>query len=203
MMRRVFVLGGSAAVAWASSPPPLLLPVRLIVDRAPNFSAPRLEAFRESLWSEAVRSLAGCGIRLDVTWASGEVGRPAFREPIIAALERRALNFVVTDRIPVEWDHSGTMCGLTTLYRGFHLCMVALDHAHGNQLPFLSVNTCLHELLHALLLDIFAARPSEWQRQTHEARVDWYATRLWLLGGAGDLRDSAAIYLRKLLAVTV
>jgi len=177
----------------------LIVPVRLIVDRVPKFSAARIQEFREHLWAEAVRELSGCGIRLDVTWTSGEVGRPAFREPTITALERRALNLVVTDRIPVEWDHSGTMCGVTTLYRGFHLSMVAVDHAHGNQIPLLSVNTCLHELLHALLLDIFAPSPSEWQRQTHELRVDWYATRLWLLGEGGDLRSSAVQYLKRLL----
>ena len=62
--------------------------------------------------------------------------------------------------------------GVTLIYRGHHICMVALNWAHGHQIPILSVNTCLHELLHALLHDIFESRPKNWTGNAREIRID-------------------------------
>jgi len=76
--------------------------------------------------------------------------------------------------------------------------MVALQYAHGNQVPFLSVNTCLHELLHALLQDIFVSRPKWFQTGGREVRIDWYATRLWLFHDGAAIRESAQAYLDRL-----
>jgi len=59
---------------------------------------------------------------------------------------------------------------------GYPVSMIALPYAHGNQIPFLSVNTCVHELLHALLQDIFVSRPKWYQSDGREFRSDWYAT---------------------------
>ena len=78
--------------------------------------------------------------------------------------------------------------------------MVALRYAHGNQIPFLSVNTCVHELLHALLQDVFVSRPRWFQTGGREFRTDWYATRLWLFHDGAAVRESAQTYLGRLLS---
>ena len=104
------------------------------------------------------------------------------------------INFVVSDRIPIEWDNGRALSGVTTRYRGYHLCMVALNHAHCHQIPLLAVNTCVHELLHALLQDIFVSRPKWFQASGRELRIDSYATRLWLFHDGAAIRKSAQAY---------
>src|SRR6185436_19635253 len=94
--------------------------------------------------------------------------------------EQGVINFVITDRLPTQWDNGRALSGVTTLYRGYHVCMIALNHAHCHELPFVSVNTCLHELLHVLLLDVFDPRPSGLPGHARELRIDFYATLLWL-----------------------
>ena len=76
------------------------------------------------------------------------------------------------------------------------MCMIALDHAHGNQIPMLSVNTCTHELLHALMLDVFEDRPAGFAGQAREFRIDWYATNLWLFHQGAAIRKSAGRYVQ-------
>ena len=76
--------------------------------------------------------------------------------------------------------------------------MVALQYAHGNQVPFLSVNTCVHELSHVLLQDIFVSQPKLLQTAGREVRIDWYATRLWLFHDGAAIRESAQAYLDRL-----
>jgi hypothetical protein len=76
--------------------------------------------------------------------------------------------------------------------------MVALRYAHGNQIPFLSVNTCVHELLHVLLQDILISRLKWFQGGGHELRIDWYATWLWLFHDGATIRKSAQAYLDRL-----
>jgi hypothetical protein len=98
----------------------------------------------------------------------------------------------------MEWDHARALSGVTTRYQGYHLCMVALNYAHGHQIPFLSVNTCLHELLHALLGDIFESRPEGLPGAAREFRVDWYATRLWLFHDGAHIRKAAQTYAERL-----
>jgi hypothetical protein len=108
------------------------------------------------------------------------------------------VNFVITDRIPVGWDKGRALSGVTTRYRGHHLCMVALNHAHCHQLPFLSVNTCVHELLHALLHDVFEGRPQGLRGEAREFRIDWYATRLWLFHDGATIRKATEAYVDRL-----
>jgi hypothetical protein len=121
---------------------------------------------------------------------------------VFIGLERGVINFIVTDHIPIEWDNGRALSGVTTLYRGYHLCMVALDHAHGHQVPFLSVNTCVHELLHALLHDIFEARPKGSLGKAREFRIDAYATRLWLFHDGAAIREAARSYVQRLRSET-
>jgi hypothetical protein len=58
--------------------------------------------------------------------------------------------------------------------------VIALSYAHAHRVPYLSVNTCVHELLHLLLQDVFVKRPKWFQANEREMRDDWYATGLWL-----------------------
>lgn len=195
MTRRRFLLAAGAAATGADG---LVVPVRLILDSQVKWKPYEAEWFHSRLWAEAVRDLTACGIRLQIANAAGGVARPPFREPVITGLERGALNVVVTNRIPMTWDGGRALCGVTTQYRGFHLCMVALHRAHGHQVPFFSVNTCLHELLHALMLDIFETRPQGARGQAREWRVDFQATRMWLFGDGGAVRESTRKYLERL-----
>ncbi len=98
----------------------------------------------------------------------------------------------------MQWDQGRALCGVTLRYRGYHLCVIALDRAHGFQLPLLSVNTCTHELLHVLLLDIFEDRPEGLAGQAREFRIDWYATRLWLFHDGAAIRGMTRNYLSRL-----
>ena len=65
-------------------------------------------------------------------------------------------------------------------------------------MPFVSVNTCVHELLHALLQDVFVRRPAWYQTGSREFRIDWYATQLWLFHNGAAIRQSAQTYLKRL-----
>ena len=196
MTRRQFLLAaGTTAAAGADK---LVVPVRLILDSQVQWKPYEAEWFRSRLWAEAVRDLTACGIRLQTAQATGEVARPPFREPVITGLERGALNVVVTNRIPMSWDGGRALCGVATRYRGFHLCMVALHRAHGHQVPFFSVNTCLHELLHVLMHDIFDPPPRGTSGLAREWRVDLQATRMWLFGDGRAVRESTREYLKRL-----
>lgn len=198
MRRRQFLLAAGPAAAGTTDVDGLVVPVRLIMDSQVKWQPYEAEWFRSRLWAEAVRDLTACGIPLQTSDAAGEVSRPPFREPVITGLERGALNVVVTSRIPMTWDGGRALCGVTTRYRGFHLCMVALDRAHGHQVPFFSVNTCFHELLHVLMLDIFEARPQGATGQAREWRVELQATRMWLFGDGRAVRDSTWTDLERL-----
>jgi hypothetical protein len=65
-------------------------------------------------------------------------------------------------------------------------------------MPFLSVNTCVHELLHALLQDIFVSRPKWYQSGGREFRIDWYASGLWLFHDGAAIWKSAQVCLDRL-----
>ena len=97
------------------------------------------------------------------------------------------------------WDHGLALGGVTTRYRGHHLCMVSVNWAHGHQLPLLSVNTVVHELLHALLHDIFENRPRGMMGHAREFRVDAYATRMWLFSDGAAVRETARAYRKRLV----
>jgi hypothetical protein len=76
--------------------------------------------------------------------------------------------------------------------------MVALNYAHCHQIPLLSVNTCVHELLHVLLNDIVESRPHGLPGEMREFRIDWLATRLWLFHDGGTIREAARTYAGRL-----
>ena len=195
MNRRQF-LSLLPAAALVSPQPRVTVPIHLVLDSRANLSPARLRYFWSYLWPEAVRDLTNCGLSLDCTFSVGEVFRPPEREPVISGLDHGAINLVVTHRIPPQWDGARCLGGLTTCYRGHHLCMVALYYAHCHQIPFLAVNTCVHELLHVLLRDIFEPRPPGFLGEAREFRIDYYATRLWLFGEGAAIRDSARAYLQ-------
>jgi hypothetical protein len=56
----------------------------------------------------------------------------------------------------------------------------------------------VHELLHALLQDVFLKPPNWYQSGGREFRVDWYATRMWLFHEGAAVRESARVYLSRL-----
>jgi hypothetical protein len=60
------------------------------------------------------------------------------------------------------------------------------------------VNTVVHELLHIFLQDVFVSHEGVVHGQSHEARVDMYATRLWLFGDGAAVRQTARACLRRL-----
>jgi hypothetical protein len=180
------------------SRPPLVVPVHFLQDEDAQLRPESLRNFWWRIWPQAAREFGRCGMRLQSSFSTGHVTRPHDRPPVIAGLEPGAINLVITNEIPVFWDNGRALSGVTTLYRGFHVCMIALNHAHGNQIPLISVNTCVHELLHALLQDIFERRPPGWRGEAREFRIDCFATRLWLFQDGAAIRRSAAQYVERL-----
>ncbi|HWC97068.1 MAG TPA: hypothetical protein VG456_09970 [Candidatus Sulfopaludibacter sp.] len=193
--RRQFLSLASLSVL---RPQPVVVPVNVVTDGLARWAPRQLDAFWWKLWPDTCRQFGGCGIRLQSTATLGGVARPPGREPILTGLERGALNLVVTNRIPMEWDQGRTLSGVTLLYRSYSVCMIAMDHAHGLQVPLLSVNTCTHEILHALLLDIFEEKPPGIAGAWREFRVDWYATRLSFHAPGTEVRSSALRYVTRL-----
>jgi hypothetical protein len=200
MTRREFFSLAAAAVVPAVSQTPLIVPVHLVMDGRAKWSPDQLRRFWSSIWPEAVRDFARCGIRLASSLRAGEVERPPGREPVVTGLDAGAINLVITNQIPVEWDSGRAVSGVAIRYRGYDLCMVALSHAHGDQIPLLSVNTCVHEILHVLLHDTFERRPQGASGQAREFRIDWYATRMWLFHDGAAIREAARSYLEYLRA---
>ena len=200
MTRRDFLC--AIAAVPAATPSHLIVPVHRIVDAKARFPAGSLQRFWQSIWPEAVTDFGRGGIALHTTDGPGEVGHTAADRVFFTGLRHGVLNFVLTDTLPLYWDNARALAGVTTLDRGYHLCLIALRYAHGNRVPFLSVNTCVHEILHALLLDIFLTRPSAYQIAEREYRIDWYATRLWLFHDGAAVRRSAEVYIDRLRATS-
>ncbi len=199
MTRRQFLPGlVTAAYTAGNSHPPLIVPVHQVIDGRARLRPEKLRYFWSTLWPEAFRNFAAGGIRLQNAFSDGEVRRSPGDRPIFTGLHPGVINMVITNQIPLLWDSGRGLNGVTTRYEGYHICMIAMDYAHGNQIPLLSVNTCVHELLHALLQDVYEDRPGGFHGQSREFRVDWFATRLWLFHDGSALRDSARSYLRKL-----
>ena len=189
----------SAAVAAAALPAqqPLIVPVRRVMDSRAKCTPEQFHHFWWSIWPEAVRDFRNGGIALQVSDASGEIKRTAGGRPDFVGLARGVLNLVLTDHIPMNWDRGQALAGVTTLYESYHLCLIAISYAHGDQIPFLSVNTCVHEILHALLGDVFVSRGKWYRSGEREFRTDWYGTLLWFHDGAA-VRKSAREYLGRL-----
>jgi hypothetical protein len=174
------------------------VPVHRMVDSKAAFPPGSLQHFWSAIWPQAVRDFGRGGIDLQTTDGAGSVGHSAADRPLFTGLRRGVLNLMVTDRLPLYWDGGRSLAGVTTLDRGYHLSLIAVRYAHGGRAPFLDVNTCVHEILHALLLDIYATRPSAFQAGEREYRVDWYATRLWLFHDGAAVRQSAQVYIERL-----
>ena len=198
LTRRMFLLAPLAKAASAG----LVLPVRQIIDAKAQFAPGQIQRVWFEVWAEAVRDLASCGIQVDRSQGAGDIWRPPGREPVISGLAPGVINIVVTGRVPMWWDRGRALNGVTLKYRGHHVCVIALAHAHKHRIPLVAVNTCLHELLHALLLDILETRPAGAAGEAREFRIDWHATRMWLLGGDGVVRESAKRYVELLRAET-
>jgi hypothetical protein len=193
-MTRRTLLALLAAAARAADGP-VVLPVRVLRDSRARFAPGEFEKFTDAIWPEAVRDFARAGIRLDPVWASGEMGRAPSDRPIFKGLAAGVLNVVLTSEIPLAWDRARRPRAVTTQYDGHHLCLIAVPRAHGHQVPFLSVNTVVHEFLHVLLGDIYERRPDGWEGEHRELRVDWFATRLWLFGDGAEIQRRAAAYI--------
>jgi hypothetical protein len=197
MTRREFV-STAAAVVFSRSPAPLIVPLHRVMDARAKCTLEQVSHFSSSIWPEAVRDFQRCGIQFQVSQVTGEVRRSPGGRPVFIGLEQRAINLVITDHILQNWDQGKGVTGVSTHYDGYDICMIALDYAHGHQIPFLAVNTCVHELLHVLLMDIFEIHPKGLPGYEREFRIDWYATRLWLFHDGVAIRKSAEAYIERL-----
>ena len=197
MTRRQFLATAAAAVPASS---PLVVPIHRITDAWAKCTREQFHAFWSGVWPEAVRDFERVGIHFECTDGPGQIQRSPGGRPIFIGLQRGAINLVLTDHIPRDWDSGRALAGVSAAYGGYQLSLIALRYAHRHQIPFLAVNTCVHELLHVLLEDIFLSRPKWLQANTREGRVDWYATRLWLFHDGAEIRRAARAYLQRLHA---
>lgn len=201
MTRRDFVMAAlTTGAGQAAGQASLVVPVRHVIDSEQTWTTAQIRHFWSRVWPEAERDFARCGIRLQSTVVAGEMGRSPSGQPQLGGLDRRAINMFLTGSIPLAWDSGRALSGVTTLYNRYHLCMIAVRQAHCHQIPFLSVNTCVHELLHALFDDILERRPKGLPGEAREFRIDWYATRLWLFHDGSVIRRAAKTCLERLSA---
>jgi hypothetical protein len=198
MTRRHFIGTFAAAATPSTAPAQLVVPVHRVMDSRAQSSPEQLHHFWSVIWPEAARNFGRGGIRLQTTDGPGEVKRSPGDQPIFVGLRPHVINLVLTGYIPMKWDNGRALAGVTTIHDGYHVCLIALRYAHGDQVPFLSVNTCVHELLHVLLQDVFVHRPTWYQTGSREFRIDWYATQLLLFHNGADIRQSAQSYLKRL-----
>jgi len=196
--RRGFLTVLAAGTAQAAQPAPAVLPVRIVIDKRAGLRPEQVQSFWLKLWPQAVADFAAGGVRVVSTTAEGEIKRSPGDRPIFTGLDRASLNLVVSRELPMRWDHGEGSSGIAVRYEGYDICLIALDFAHGDQVPFFSVNTCVHEMLHAVLGDIYQKRPAGVAGQMREVRIDWYATRLRLFHSGAFVRESARKYVEKL-----
>ena len=196
--RRDFLLTAAAVSGRSGTPARLVVPLHRVVDSRAHCSPEQVRLFWSLIWPEAVRNFGQGGIELQTSDGPGEVRRSPGDTPIFVGLRRGVINLVLTGHIPMKWDNGRALAGVTTIQDGYHVCLVALQYAHGDQVPFVSTNTCVHELLHALLQDVFVRRPKWYQTGGREFRIDWYATSLWMFHDGAAIRQSAQAYLGRL-----
>ena len=201
MTRRDFICkaaSGAVSSTQAAAQVRLQVPVHRIMDARARCTPEQYRDFWTGIWPEAVREFSRAGIELQTSDGPGEVRRTPGDRPDFVGLRRSVINLVLSDHIPMKWDLGRALAGVTALHNGYHVCMIALRYAHGNQVPYLSVNTCVHELLHALLQDIFVTGPKWYQSRERELRTDWCATNLWLFHDSAAVRNSTQAYLARL-----
>jgi len=198
MTRREFASTAAAALPVpSSSQVPLILPLHRVMDSRAKSTRAQLQRFSSSIWPEAVRDFERCGVQFQISQVTGEIGRSPGGKPVFHGLEHGAINLVITDLIPQLWDQGRGLTGVSAQFDGYQLSMIALEYAHGHQIPFLAVNTCVHELLHVLLQDVFETHPKGLAGSEREFRIDWYATRLWLFHDGGAIRTAAQACLKR------
>jgi hypothetical protein len=186
------------AGAARAAEPPVIIPLHRITDARAQCTADQFRRFWSRIWPEAMRDFNAGGIHFQITDGPGEIRRTAADRPIFSGLQRGVLNLLLTDHLPLYWDNARALAGVTTIFEGYHLSLIALRYAHGNQVPFISVNTCEHELLHALMQDIFITRPKWLQAGGREFLIDAYATGMWLFHDGAAVRKSAREYVKHL-----
>jgi hypothetical protein len=167
--------------------------VRVVIDSRPKFSAERLR-YWQGIWDQAYGDFARIGVRLSARTVDGEIKRSPGDRPIFVGLDRAALNLVVTDHVPMKWEQGRALRGVAFRYDGYDTVLIALNYAVRHQVPFFSINTCEHELLHVLLGDILEKRPAAVKEQTREYRIEWYGTRMWLFHAGAFVREGARQY---------
>jgi hypothetical protein len=197
MTRRIFLCSAALAGGMRAAELPLILPLRCVMDSRAQCTPEQLRTFWWKIWPEAIREFHRGGIQFQVSDAIGEIRRSPAGRPIFKGLERGTINLLITDHIPQDY---GGLAGVSTLHEGYHLCVIALSGAHANQVPYFSVNTCVHELLHLLMQDVYLTRPKWYQTGDREFRIDRYATRLWLFGDGEAVRKSGVEYQARLRA---
>src|SRR5215469_14617418 len=124
MTRRDFLC--AIATLPPTTPAQTTVPVHRIVDAKARFPSGSLQRFWHSIWPEAVTDFGRGGIALETTDAPGEVGHTAADRVFFTGLRRDVLNLVLTDTLPLYWDNARALAGVTTLDRGYHLCLIAL-----------------------------------------------------------------------------
>jgi len=198
VITRRAVLGVPGVALALMQPRPLVVPVHRVMNRWARCSVETYQRFWFRIWPEAVRDFGRGGVELQCTDRQGEIKQMASGKPLFSGIERGVLNVVLTDQIPAYWDEARSLAGISGFYGGYALCVIAMNNAHGDRIPFLSTNTCVHEMLHVLMQDVFGNRSKWYQSSEHEARVDWYATQLWLFGNGAAVRRSAADAVKRL-----
>lgn len=198
MTRRDLVSMLMAAAPGGSAAGRVAVPVHRITDAHARIPSDWLRHFWWSIWPECVRDFGRGGIDLVTTDGPGEVRHSAADRPYFLGLRRGVVNLVLTSYLPLYWDDARALAGVTTIFEGYHVCLIALAYAHGNQAPFVSVNTCTHELLHALMQDVFVTRPKWYQSGSREFAADYYATLLWVFHDGAAVRRSAREYVARL-----
>ena len=198
MLSRRTLIGGTFAPLWAAAAKsPVVLNIAFVQDAHAHFTPGSLDRFWREIWPEAAVALGACGISLQTTWRTGEIHRSASSALHFTGLVPRAINVVLTDHLQLVWDNGRALSGVATRYEGYTLCVLALDYAHTNRIPFLSVNTCLHEVMHVLAGDTNQRRSTRvfFGGQGRESRVDAVATGLWLFGAGRDMvREQARAF---------
>lgn len=196
MTRRSFILLLSALRTSET----VTVPLCLVRDTKAKLTREANQDFWGQLWPQAVGNFAAGGIRLEWKTVDGTVERPPGRQPVVTGLDPARLNLVLTSTIPMEWDSGRSLSGVTLRYRGLHVSMISLYRAHGHLMPLISVNTCVHEILHALMLDIYDVNPQGLTGAEREFRIDYLASRLWLFHDGSGIRGSARKYVERLKA---
>jgi hypothetical protein len=187
--RALFALPFAAAAAETV----VAVPVRIVIDRRPKFTPDRLR-YWQAIWDQAWGDFARIGVRLNATVVEGEIKRSPGDRPIFEGLDRSALNVVVTDHIPMKWDQGLALRGVAFRYSGCDTILIALNYAVRHQVPFFSINTCEHEMLHVFLGDIFEKPPGGVKGQWREYRIEGYGSRMWLFHAAAYVKEGARKY---------